>query len=280
MTDPSIEAPPSLYRRYRQLSIGMKILIFMALGIIAGVAFGERAQIVQPLGDLFIRLLMMAAIPLVFFNLLAGLTSLSDLGVLGRLGGKIISYYLFTTVVALTLGLTMMHLFEPGVGMQLTDTVDETFGQVPAVTDVLVNLVPENVFQAFSSGQVAQVVVFAIFLGVATLLLPDAQRQTLKRAFEVLAEVLRKLVGVILYFGPIGIGALAASTVGQYGAEIFGPLAVFLGGIWSAQLVMVIVYMFLLLVFTRRSPIAQERRHSYHACRCPPVHRPGCRCAI
>jgi Na+/H+-dicarboxylate symporter len=255
VTDPSIEAPPSLYRRYRQLSIGMKILIFMALGIIAGVAFGERAQIVQPLGDLFIRLLMMAAIPLVFFNLLAGLTSLSDLGVLGRLGGKIISYYLFTTVVALTLGLTMMHLFEPGVGMQLTDTVDETFGQVPAVTDVLVNLVPENVFQAFSSGQVAQVVVFAIFLGVATLLLPDAQRQTLKRAFEVLAEVLRKLVGVILYFGPIGIGALAASTVGQYGAEIFGPLAVFLGGIWSAQLVMVIVYMFLLLVFTRRSPI-------------------------
>ncbi len=126
MTDPSIEAPPSLYRRYRQLSIGMKILIFMALGIIAGVAFGERAQIVQPLGDLFIRLLMMAAIPLVFFNLLAGLTSLSDLGVLGRLGGKIISYYLFTTVVALTLGLTMMHLFEPGVGMQLRSRPSRT----------------------------------------------------------------------------------------------------------------------------------------------------------
>ncbi len=91
----------TLYRRYRRLSLGMKILLFMVLGIVAGIVAGERATVVRPLGDLFIRLLMMGVIPLVFFNLLAGITSLPDLKTLGRVGGKIVSYYLLTTTLAL-----------------------------------------------------------------------------------------------------------------------------------------------------------------------------------
>ncbi len=79
----------SLSARYRNLSLGLKILIFMGIGIVAGLVFGERAVIVKPLGDLFIRLLLMAAIPLVFFNLLAAISNLSDVGLLGRLGIKI-----------------------------------------------------------------------------------------------------------------------------------------------------------------------------------------------
>ncbi len=219
-----------------------------------GIVAGERATVLQPLGDLFISLLMMTVIPLVFFNLLAGLTSLSDVRALGRLGGKILVYYLATTVLALTLGLTVMHLLEPGAGWQLTEEVDATLGEVPSVTDVFLGLVPSNVFEAFATGNVAQIVVFALFLGVATLFLPGVSRQTLQKAYALLAEVFRKLVGMIMYFGPIGIGALTASTVGQYGSVIFGPLAVFLGGIWGAQAVMVVVYLTLLVVFTRYSP--------------------------
>ncbi len=244
----------TLYRRYRQLSLGVKILIFMGIGVVAGVVFGEQALVVQPLGDLFIRLLLMAAIPLVFFNLLAGLTSLTDIGVLGRLGGKVILYYLTTTVFALILGLAAMHLLQPGVGMTLTEEVSESFGEVPSVVDLLLDLVPENIFAAFANGKVSQIVVFAVFLGVTTLLLPQKKRQMLQNAFDVLAELLRKLVEVILYFGPLGLGALAAATVGQYGPAIFGPLALFIGGVWGAQAVMVGVYMMLLYSFTRSSP--------------------------
>ena len=83
------QSKPNIYQRYRRLSLGTKILIFMVVGLLAGIVFGEEAQIVQPLGDLFIRLLMMAAIPLVFFNLLGGLTSLTDLRSLGRISLKI-----------------------------------------------------------------------------------------------------------------------------------------------------------------------------------------------
>lgn len=247
--------PTSMFSRYRQLSLGWKILIFMMIGAVAGIVAGERAEVVQPLGDLFIRLLMMAVIPLVFFNLLAGITSLDDARSLGRVAGKIVGYYLITTTAALTLGLTVMHFLRPGSGMQLREEVDAEFGRVPEIADVFLTLIPENVVEAFATGQVAQVVVFAIFLGVATLFLPDESRDFLSRAYGAFADVLRKLVGIILYVAPIGIGALTAATVGRYGAAIFGPLGLFVGGVWLAQAIMVMVYMALLVVFTRRSPV-------------------------
>lgn len=252
----SIENEPSgVYSRYRRLSLGLKILIFMVVGVVVGLVAGERALIVEPLGDLFIRLLMMSVIPLVFFNLLAGITSLTDVSALGRLGGKIILYYMLTTTIALTIGLVVMHLLEPGVGMQLAEQVDESFGDVPSITDVFLGLIPENPFEAFATGNVAQVVIFAIFLGVVTLLLPDKSREPLQKGYTILAELFRKLVGLIMHFGPIGIGALTAATVGEYGAVIFGPLALFIGGMWGAQATMVVFYMLLLLVFARYSPV-------------------------
>ena len=139
--------------------------------------------------------------------------------------------------------------------MQLTGEVKDTFGQVPAITDALLDLVPDNIIKAFSSGQIAQVVVFAVFLGIATLLLPQKQRQILQKVFDALAVLLRKLVGLIMYFGPIGIGALTASTVGQYGSDIFGPLALFIGGVWASQAIMVVIYMILLILLARQSPL-------------------------
>ncbi len=255
MNKQTSEPQPNLYQRYRRLSLGVKILLFMAIGVVVGLAAGERAIVVQPLGDLFIRLLMMAVIPLVFFNLLAGVTSLSDVRALGRLGGKIIAYYVLTTTLALTLGLMTMHLLRPGVGMRLTEQVEASFGQVPSITEVFLGLVPDNVFAAFASGDVAQVVVFALFLGVTTILLPQGPREPLQKGYSILAEVFRKLVGIIMYFGPIGIGALTAATVGEYGPAIFGPLGVFIGGVWGAQAVMVAVYMVLLVLLTPYSPV-------------------------
>ena len=244
---------------YNNRSLGMKILILMGVGVVAGAVLGETATIVAPIGDLFIRLLVMAAIPLVFFNLIAGITSLTDISVLGRLGVRTLGYYLTTTVMALVLGLLLSTLFQPGRGMKLTSEVSQDFGEVPAVRDVILDLFPKNIFKSFAEGHVGQIVVFAIFLGVATLLLPRAQKEKVQGFLSLVAELLRKLVGVILYFGPIGVGALAATTVGQYGSAIFGPLAKFIGTVWFAQLLMVCFYMSLLLLITRRNPIVWLR---------------------
>jgi Na+/H+-dicarboxylate symporter len=243
-------------REGSRFGLGTQILLGMLLGAAGGAVFGEAAGIVEPLGDLFIRLLLMAAIPLVFFNLLAGLTALTDLRTFGRLSLKIVGYYLITTAAALTLGLGAMHLIRPGVGMTLTGEVDAAIGEVPAVTGILLELIPTNVFQAFAQGNVAQLVVVAVMLGIATLFLPADSRDLLRSVYAALAELFRKLVDGILVVAPVGIGALMAVTVGRYGAELFGPMARFLLGVWGTQLLMVGVYMTLLTIFTDRRPWA------------------------
>jgi Na+/H+-dicarboxylate symporter len=236
------------------MGLGTQILIGMVLGAICGTLLGEKVAVVEPVGDLFIRLLLMAAIPLVFFNLLAGLTALTDLRTFGRLSAKIVGYYLITTATALTLGLTAMQLVKPGLGMTLTEPVDTAIGEVPAVTEVLLNLIPTNVFRAFAEGNVAQLVVVAVMLGITTLFLPPEPRDLLRKGYAALAELFRKLVDGILFVAPVGIGALIAVTVGRYGAEIFGPMARFLLGVWGTQILMMCVYMVLLLLLTDRRP--------------------------
>ncbi len=236
------------------LGLGTKILIGMVVGAGAGIVFREQATVVEPIGDLFIRLLMMAAIPLVFFNLLAGLTALTDLRTFGRLSAKIVSYYLVTTATALTLGLVAMHLVRPGVGMTLTGEVDDAIGEVPEVTDLLLQLIPTNIFRAFTEGNVAQLVVVAVLLGITTLFLPEDPRDLLRRGYAALAVLFRKLVDGILWVAPVGIGALMAVTVGRYGAELFGPMARFLLGVWGTQVLMFCAYMVLLILLTDRRP--------------------------
>jgi len=228
----------------------------MVVGGAVGGLMGDGASTLQPLGDLFIRLLILAAIPLVFFNLLAGVAGLADLSSVGRLAGKILAYYLLTTTLALTLGLAFMHLFRPGDGMTLSQPVDGTAGQVPDVLQVLTDLVPENAVRAFADGNVGQVVVFSVLLAIATVLLPEEQRQPLARGYELAAAVFRRLVDLIMWTGPVGIGALTAATVGTYGALIFGPLARFLFAVWAAQAVMVLIYLGLLRGLGGAGPLA------------------------
>lgn len=239
-----------------KMGLGTRILIGMVVGSALGAVFGESVVVVQPIGDLFIRLLVLVAIPLVFFNLLAGLTALSDVRTFGRLAGKIMSYYVVTDVIALSLGLGAMWLLKPGVGMQLTEQVDGAVGEVPSVAEVLLGMIPRNALQAFVEGNVVQIVVLSVLLGIATLMLADAPRARLASAYADLAALLRRLVDLILLGAPIGIGALMAVTVGRYGAALLGPMTRFLLGVYVAQFVVFLAYMVLLRVFTDRRPVA------------------------
>ena len=227
----------------------------MVAGVIVGILAGERAAAVQPVGDLFIRLLFMSAVPLVFFNLIAGITSLADFGTLGRLGVKTVTYYVGTTIVALCVGLLIASAINPGLGMSQAQEVPDSVGTVPTISEVILGLFPSNVFEAFSQGNIVQVVVVALFLGVTTLMLPTAQKEKIQDAFALLASLFRELVGLVLRFAPIGIAALVAATVGTYGSAIFGPLAKFIVAIWVAQLIMVVGYMVVLAISTKRAPL-------------------------
>ena len=239
----------------RRLGLGSRILIGMAAGTVLGAALGERAAVLQPVGDLFIRLLVLAAVPLVFFNLLAGVTTLTDLRTLGRLAGKILTYFLATTVVAALLGIGVMEVLRPGEGMTLQGAAEQEVAAPPSVLQVLLDLVPANAVRSFAEGNVTQVIVLAVLLGVATLLLGEGPRDRLRAAFSDLAALLRKVVDIILVVAPYGVGALMAVTVGRYGADLFGPVASFVAGVAVAHLLIVVLYMALLGLFSDRRPV-------------------------
>lgn len=225
------------------MGLGARILLGMVVGAALGAVLGDGVGWVEPVGTVFIRLLMMAAVPLVFCNLLAGVTSLTDLRVLGRLAGKVAGWFAVTTGVALLLGMAAVTWVAPGRGMALTASVDRDVGGVPGVADLLVDLLPVNVFAAFAQGNVTQVVVVGVLLGVATVALPPGPRDRLRELYADLALLFRKLVDLVLVVAPWGIGALMAVAVGRYGALLFGPMARFVGAVWTAHLAMVMVYL-------------------------------------
>tara|TARA_B100000686_G_scaffold47841_1_gene51155 strand:- start:10984 stop:12180 length:1197 start_codon:yes stop_codon:yes gene_type:complete len=239
----------------RKIGLGSQILIGMVIGSMVGGIFGGAAAIVEPVGDLFIRLLVLAAVPLVFFNLLAGLTVLSDVKTFGRLAGKTMTYYVMTDVAALLLGLGAMALLRPGIGMQFTGSVDGPVGTVPSIAEVLLGMIPRNAFEAFVEGNVVQIVVIAVLIGVATLLLAEDSRMRLAGLYQDVSALFRRLVDVILLTAPVGIGALVAVTVGTHGAALLGPMARFLAGVYLAQLVVFLAYMGLLRLSGARSPL-------------------------
>ena len=241
-------------RKGRRFGPGARIFAGMAAGIVAGAVLGERAAVLQPIGDLFIRLLVLAAVPLVCFNLLAGLAAHSGVRAFGRLAAKILAWFIATDLVALCAGMGAMALLRPGAGMGLTTPVDEAVGAVPSLADVLLDMIPVNLFQAFAEGNIVQVVVASLAIGVATLMLGGGARARLEAAYRDLADLFRRLVDLVLVLAPLGIGALMAVTAGRYGAELIGGLARFLAGVWGAQALLFCGYMLVLRFLTAQHP--------------------------
>ncbi len=242
-------------KAYYKLSFATRVLIWMLVGAIVGVIFGEDILFLKPIGEIFLQLLVMAAIPLVFFNLLAGLSAVGTIKSFGRVGFKIIIYYLFSTVVAIVIGITVMSFTKAGQGMTLTGEVPDNIGQMPSIGGLLLDMVPVNIFKAFAEGKLIQIVVFAVLLGIVVLQLPEKRKEWFQSGFEQLALLMRKLVEFILKASPLGLGALMAATFGEYGGGLLGSLTFFILSIYLAQLLMVAVYMLVLKIAGRIQPL-------------------------
>ena len=136
-----------------------------ALGVLAGALLGETASVFKPLGDIFINAIMMLIVPLVFSTLVVGITSMRDPQKMGRIGARTITLYLVTTAFAITIGLVLSTLLQPGVGVGLSFDAEVSANEAPSLVSILVNLVPRNPLDALANGNIMQIIVFAIFIG-------------------------------------------------------------------------------------------------------------------
>ncbi|WP_324732473.1 dicarboxylate/amino acid:cation symporter [Pseudomonas paeninsulae] len=248
----SLTAPLRLWAR---LPLWQQIVTGLALGVLVGIAFGKDALSLAPLGQLFLNAIKMLIVPLVFVSLVAGITSMRDTSKLGRISAKTIAIYMVTTAFAVSIGLLFGGLFAPGEGLNMVASEAPSAAQTPSLIDTLVAMVPSNPVNAFAQGNVLQIIVFAIGLGVSMNLIGEKAEPAIK-LFNSLAETLYKLTDLVMRLAPYGVFALIAGVVGSHGAEVLLPLAEVIGVIYLASIVHVLlVYGGLLSLLARLNPL-------------------------
>ncbi len=225
---------------------------------------GTIATDIKWIGDIFIRLLSMLAIPLVFASLTVGAASLGDIKKFARIGGKTISYYLITTAVAITIGLVLANIVKPGERMSsetknrmisaYTEDASSKISDLGSynINQQIVNIIPKNPIKAFADGDMLQIIFFSIFLGLILSLISNEKASPLIKFFDGLSDSMIKMVDIIMIIAPIGVFALISATVGEFGFDILQTL------IWYAAVVIVGLlihtfgfYSFLLKMFSK-----------------------------
>lgn len=224
----------TVINKWNELQLHSKILIGLILGVLVGLIFGPQASLIKPIGDVFIRLIRMIIVPLVFSSLVVGAASVGDPKRLGRIGGKTILFYLVTTAFAVIIGLFLGNIIQPGVGLDMdVGQVAMKAAETPSLADTLVQMVPKNPVVALSEGNMLQIIVFALLIGI-TIALVGKKADPVLNVFDSFAEVMYKLTEMIMKFAPYGVLALIASVVGSYGLSVLLPLlkviiAIYLG---------------------------------------------------
>ena len=225
-----------------------KVVLAMILGVIVGAIFKEQATIVKPIGTLFINSIKMVVIPLVFFAVLYGVTSLSDASSFARLGSRAVMIYMCTTTFAVTMGILFANIFKPGVGLNIhLDTTDVEEHATRSVFDIVMNIIPTNPINAMATANTLQVVVFALFSGFALILIGD-KGKALRDVVVSSAHLVFKMVELVIKFTPYGVFALMSWVVGEYGLGIILVLGKFAAVVCGALVVQYMLFGVMLLI--------------------------------
>jgi aerobic C4-dicarboxylate transport protein len=212
-------------RRRRPLykDLSLQILVAMLLGSLVGYVWPQSAESLRPLGDLFIRLVRMVVAPIIFCTVVHGIASVGEARRVGRVAVKALIYFEIVTTIALVLGLVVVNLWAPGVGMNvdlstLADGADVQQQARPVgYGEFLVSLVPTSAVGAFAEGDVLPVLFFSVMFGFALLAL-GPKGEPIIAGVHAVSQVLFKMIAFVMYVAPIGAFGAMAFTVGRFGA--------------------------------------------------------------
>ena len=242
---------------WMSVPLWLQILVGMILGITVGVIFGEQATVLKPIGTLFVNIIKMLIVPLVFCSLIVGVTSMEDTAKMGRIGFKSFAFYLCTTAIAISIGLVVGYVIQPGAGLNLPlpSGMSDVVKEVPSVMQTLLDIVPTNPIAALANGQILQVIVFAVALGIALVLIGDHGKPAIK-VFESLAEAMYKLTDMVMKLAPYGVFGLMAWVAGEYGIEMLLPLLKVIVAVYIGCIIHVLgFYSIVLSVFSKLNPL-------------------------
>lgn len=259
--------------RLKGISLGNWILIGMVLGLIVGliVNFYITDPFIKDIvlmnnvfylgGNLFIKLMKMLVVPLVFFSIVVGVASISDIRTIGSIGGTTILIYLLTTAVAVTVALAIGIVVQPGAGLHMAgiaDTANVTANQT--MTDTILNMVPDNPFSSLASGDMLPVIIFGLLIGIILAKLRD-ETEAFNKIFTEGNRIMMEMTSIVMKFAPIGVFCLMARTFGGLGLDGLLPLGkYFVCVLIGLAIQAFVVYPSLLVIFTRLNPVKFFRR--------------------
>jgi Na+/H+-dicarboxylate symporter len=267
----------------KKLGLTARIVIGMAAGILVGFFFkwllaGQDERILYILGmelplktffidgifhiggEIFIASLKMLVVPLVFVSLVCGTCSLSDTSSLGRLGGKTIGLYLITTAIAITLAIFAALLINPGKGVEMQSDASFDISEAPPLSQVFIDIFPSNPIESMASGNMLQIIVFAVLFGLAMALSGKAGER-LAAVFNDLSEVIMKLVTLLMNLAPYGVFFLMAKLFTTLGFETIASLAKYFAVVMIVLILHgLVVYGLILKLLTGLNPLIFFRK--------------------
>ncbi|MGB5498932.1 MAG: dicarboxylate/amino acid:cation symporter [Maribacter sp.] len=264
----------------KKLDLHWQILIGMVLGILFGFAMTQISwgrdfvsDWIQPIGNIFVKLLKLIAIPLILASLIKGISDLKDISKFRNIGLRTIVIYVCTTIVAITIGLVLVNIMQPGegIGQETIDKLTATYANDSGVTSkieeasrqkeagplsFLEDMVPDNAIMALSDNKLMlQVIFFTIFMGISMLLIGEKKAKPLKKFFDALNYVVLKMVDLIMLTAPVAVFALLASVVvSSSDPDLLLALLKYAGVVVLGLFLMIVFYTIIVSTYTKKNP--------------------------
>lgn len=262
----------------KNLALHWKILIGMVLGVAFAlllVQFSWGSDFIKdwikPFGKMFINALKLIAVPLILASLIKGVSDLKDISKLSKMGGKTIATYIVTTVFAVSIGLVVVNVVQPGKSISeetRTELLENYKGDAEKSKDAalkqkdsgplqaLQDLIPDNIVSAASdNGNMLQIIVFAVFFGIGLILIPADKSKPVKDFFDGFNEVILKLIDLIMLAAPVGVFALLATLVAESPSiDLFQALLWYAFSVVLGLAIMITFYAIVVKIFTKKSP--------------------------
>ena len=235
-------------RRPLWKNLYFQVLVAVALGVLTGWLWPAVGASLKPLGDGFIKLVKMIITPVIFLTVVTGISGMRDLGAFGRIAAKALGYFIVVSTLALAVGLIVANLVQPGAGLNVDVSSLDTSkvatyvseAKETTVTGFLLNIIPDTMFSAFTSGEILQVLLASILFGIALAMLGD-RGQRLLDALKTITAVVFRVVRILMYAAPIGAFGAMAFTIGEYGIGTLANLAELILTFYVTALLFVLV---------------------------------------
>ncbi len=245
----------------RSMSLAIRILIGLVLGVVVGLALQGNPDIantfIAPIGTIFLNLIKLIIVPLVFASLVVGVAGMEDVTKLGRVGAKTFIYYFITTAIAIFIGLLLANVLNVGGNYVLSTAGEMAYeaAEAPPFIDTLVNIIPSNPLKALVNGDMLQIIVFALIFGMGLLVIGE-KGKVVFNIFDSIAEAMYAITRFIMSLAPIGVFGLMAPVIANNGPEVLLPLIRLIGIAYLASAVhIVLVYGASVKFLSKMNPI-------------------------